>query len=73
MGIPSDGRGSIPSTGKRFCPIRSVQTHPASYQMGMEGCFFPEVKRAGREADHSPPTSAELKNNGAIPPFLHIS
>jgi len=24
--------------------------------------FFPEVKRSGREADHSPPSSAEVKN-----------
>jgi hypothetical protein len=25
------------------------------------GGSFPEVKRQGREADHSPPTSAEVK------------
>jgi hypothetical protein len=25
------------------------------------GGFFPGVKRQGREADHSPPTSAEVK------------
>jgi hypothetical protein len=29
----------------------------------------PAVKRPGREADHSSP-SAEIKNGGAIPPFL---
>jgi hypothetical protein len=34
--------------------------HPASYSMGTEG-FFPEVKRSGREADHSLQTSAEVK------------
>jgi hypothetical protein len=27
----------------------------------MFGGSFPEVKRPGREADHSPPTSAEVK------------
>jgi hypothetical protein len=35
-------------------------THPASYLMGARG-FFPGVKRPGREADHSPPSSAEVK------------
>jgi hypothetical protein len=31
------------------------------------------VKRPGREADHSPPSSTEVKNGGAIPPLPHIS
>jgi hypothetical protein len=35
--------------------------HPASYPMGSGGSF-PGVKRAGREAEHSPPSSAEIKN-----------
>jgi hypothetical protein len=35
--------------------------HPASYPMGTRGSF-PGVKRPGREADHSPPYSAEVKN-----------
>jgi hypothetical protein len=35
--------------------------HPASYPMGTRGSF-PGVKRPGREADHSPPSSAEAKN-----------
>jgi hypothetical protein len=34
--------------------------HPASYPMGTRGSF-PGVKRQGREADHSPPSSAEVK------------
>jgi hypothetical protein len=29
--------------------------------------------RPGREADHSPASSAEVKNGGAIPPLLHMS
>jgi hypothetical protein len=29
------------------------------------------VKRSGREADHSPPSSAKVKNGGNITP-LHI-
>jgi hypothetical protein len=33
----------------------------------------PGLKRPGREADHSPPTSAEAKNSGAIPVLPHTS
>jgi len=36
-------------------------THPASYPVGAGGSF-PEIKRPGREADHSPPSSSEVKN-----------
>jgi hypothetical protein len=35
--------------------------HPASYPMATGGSF-PGVKRPGREADNSPPSSAEVKN-----------
>jgi hypothetical protein len=28
------------------------------------------IKRPGREADHSPPASAKVKNDGAIPSLL---
>jgi hypothetical protein len=38
-----------------------VVRHPASYPMGTRDSF-PGVKRPGREADHSPPSSAEVKN-----------
>jgi hypothetical protein len=31
------------------------------------------VKRQGREADHSLPSSADVKNNGAIHPLSHMS
>jgi hypothetical protein len=30
---------------------------------------YQRVKRSGSEADHSPPSSAEVKNGGAIPPL----
>jgi hypothetical protein len=53
------------STGIIYRPLlHIVQTgsgvHPTSYKMGTEGSF-PGVKRQGREADDSPPTSAEVK------------
>jgi hypothetical protein len=35
------------------------------------GDLLPRVKRVGREADHSPPTSVEVKNSGAVPPLPH--
>jgi hypothetical protein len=44
--------------------LHIVQTgsgvHPTSHKMGT-GDSFPGVKRQGREADHSPPTGAEVK------------
>jgi hypothetical protein len=47
--------------GARF--FAHVQTgpeaHPASCTMGTGS--FPGVKRSGRGADHSPPSSAEVK------------
>jgi hypothetical protein len=33
----------------------------------------PGVKRPGREADHSHPSSAEVKNGGSIPQLHHMS
>jgi hypothetical protein len=48
------------STEQKFSLLHIVQTgsgvHPTFYKMGTAG-----VKRQGREADHSPPTSAEVK------------
>jgi hypothetical protein len=61
-----DGRGIgvwVP-VGSGIVILHVVQTgsgvHPTSYPMGTGGSF-PEVKRPAREADHSPPTSAEVK------------
>jgi hypothetical protein len=33
------------------------------------GALSPGVKRPGREVDHSPPTSAEVKKSGSIHPL----
>jgi len=40
---------------------RGFGAHPDSYRTGTGGPY-PGVKRPGREADHSPPSSAEVKN-----------
>jgi hypothetical protein len=36
----------------------------ALYPIGTSGFLPPGVKQPGREADHSPPTSAEVKKTG---------
>jgi hypothetical protein len=50
--------------GQEFSLLYVVQTgseaHPASYPI-VTGSTFPGVKRPAREADHSPPTSADVK------------
>jgi hypothetical protein len=71
-----DGPGSIPGKGKIFlfstASKRALRPTHAPIQWA-QGNLSPEVKRAGREAGHSPPTSAEVKNGGAIPPLPHMS
>jgi hypothetical protein len=64
-GLDDQGEREFESRqGKKFSLLHIVQTasgvHPTSYKMGTGGSF-PRVKRQGREADHSPPTSAEVK------------
>jgi hypothetical protein len=64
-GRPGDP-GSIPGTGEKIFPLASVQTgsgaHTASCIMGT-GDPFPGAKaRPGRDADHSPPSSAQFEN-----------
>jgi hypothetical protein len=46
----------------RHCVQTGSDAYPASYPMGTGGSFpGGRVKRPGREADHSPPSSAEVK------------
>jgi hypothetical protein len=67
-GYGLDGRGSVPGRGKISLSSTALgQTLlPIQWVPG-------EGKRKGREADHSPPSSAEVKNGGAIPPLPHMS
>jgi hypothetical protein len=64
----------FPAGVRHFSLLYSIQTdsgaHSASCPVG-NGGSFPGVKRPGREADHSPPSSAEVKNGGALPPLPH--
>jgi hypothetical protein len=45
---------------------------PTSYPMD-DGCLFTRGKQSWHEVDHSSPSSAEVKNGGAMPPHLHPS
>jgi hypothetical protein len=61
-----DNQGSIPAETEDFYSSLCIQTdsgaHPASCPIGT-GVSFPGGKaRPGRDADHSPPSSAEFKN-----------
>jgi hypothetical protein len=60
IGVPS------PAGAKDFSSNLCVQTgsgaHPASCKMGTEGPFPGGKARPGRDADHSPPSSAEVVN-----------
>jgi hypothetical protein len=53
-------------TGADFSYIPCVQTesgaHLASYPMGTVGSFPGGKARPGRDADYSPPSTAEVKN-----------
>jgi hypothetical protein len=67
MGYGLEDRGSrvrFPAEAGNFSLHHSVQNgfwaHPVSYPMGTRDLSL-GVKRPGREADHSPPSSAEVK------------
>jgi hypothetical protein len=78
LGYGLDDWVSIPGRGKEgnFSLRHSVHTgsgaHTASYPMGIRGSF-PRGKRPLREADHSPPSSAEVKNARSYTPLAHTS
>jgi hypothetical protein len=67
LGYGLDDRGSrvrFPAGAGKFSLHHRVQkgsgAHPSSYQMSTRDSF-PGGKAAGAEADHSPPSSAEIK------------
>jgi hypothetical protein len=60
-----------------FSLFHSIQidsvAHTASCPMGMGGrALSPGVKWAGHEADYSPPSRAEVKKVGDVPPLCHV-
>jgi hypothetical protein len=77
MGYGLGSWDSIPGRSKRFF-LYSTVSRPAleptqpPVQWVLQA-LVPKIKQPGREADHSPPPAAEIKNSGAIPPLPHIS
>jgi hypothetical protein len=73
-GYRLDGRVRLPAV-QDFSLLHSVQadsgTHPASFSLS--GTISPGTNWQRREADHTPPSSAKVKNSGAIPPLPHMS
>jgi hypothetical protein len=61
----------FPAGAKDFSLLHSVQVgsgaHPAFLSKG-----YSEVKRQGHVADHLPPSSAEVKKGGVIPPLHNM-
>jgi hypothetical protein len=68
-GYELDGRGSIPSRGKRFLLVFRPALRPAQTSQWVPMYLFPWIRRPGREADHSFPSSAKIKKCEAIPPL----
>jgi hypothetical protein len=73
-GYGLDGRRSILGKGEIFLFSTASRAAQGSAQPPIQwvsGAVSPGVKRPGREADNSPPSSADVKNCGAIPPLHH--
>jgi hypothetical protein len=75
-GYGLDGRGSIPGRDKIF--LFSIASRPALGPtqrpiQWVPGALSPGKKQQVCEADHSAPSSAEVKNDGAVCSLLHTS
>jgi hypothetical protein len=73
------GRSSSRGGDQEFSVLQIVQAgsgvHTTSYPMG-NGALSPGIKRPEREADHSPPTSAEVRKMWiyiSTPPYTFIA
>jgi hypothetical protein len=69
-------RGSIHGKGKIFLfstASRSVLGSTQPHMRWIVGTIFQGVKEPGREADHSPTSSVEIKNVGGTPELPHMS
>jgi hypothetical protein len=75
IGYEVDGRGSIPGRSKRFPFLHSFYNGSGptlTLIQWVPGTLSRVVNRQGREAERSPPSSAELKNGGAVPPLSRM-
>jgi hypothetical protein len=66
IALRDNSRRTWTTGAEDFSSSLCVQTgsgaHPASYSMGTGGSFPGGKTRPGRDADHSPPSSAEVEN-----------
>jgi hypothetical protein len=72
VGYWLDGQDSIPGTGKELFFYTASRLTMGPIQppaQWVPGARFPAEKRPERDDDHSPPSSAEIKKRGAIPPL----
>jgi hypothetical protein len=71
LGYEMHVESSIADMARGYTLIHRIQTRsgaqPTPYPMGNEG-LLPKIKHLGHNADHSSPSSVEVKNGGAIPP-----
>jgi hypothetical protein len=71
MGYRLDSQGYIPGRGNTF--FRTPQCPPLGptqpHMLCVPRAFFHWAKATGREADRTPLSGAEVKNDGALPPF----
>jgi hypothetical protein len=71
-----DGQSLIPGRGKYFLSSIASRLALGLIQPPIQwapGVTSQGVKRLGHEADHLPPSSAKVKNGGAISPLSHMS
>jgi hypothetical protein len=64
---------SIPGRGKTIFLYPTVSRPALGPLQWVHGVISLGVQRSGREANHSPTSTAEAKNGGAIPPLFHTS
>jgi hypothetical protein len=79
-GLNDRGVGVRVPIGSRIFSSSRLPDHiwgpPSLLSNGYRGALSPAIKRSGREADHSPPASAEVKNmwiHTSAPPYVFMS
>jgi hypothetical protein len=70
MGYRLDGWSLNPGRGKIFLFYITSRLALGPTQPPIQ--WVSGVKQLGGEVDHSPPSSAEVKNGGSIPPLPHV-
>jgi hypothetical protein len=71
-----DGMGKNPDRGKIFLSFTASSPALGPTQPPIQwisGAISLGIKRPDREAEHSPPISAEDKNGGVILPLPHVA